>query len=199
MEFDIGKQCNRKDCSQLDFLPLTCEYCRQVFCKDHISIDGHQCSKYPKADFDGTGEMSTKSCKCHLESCTEKVLHSSNSDLILLGYLCDGCKNLFCVRHRHQQDHNCQVPESSLFDQHQKRKEAALLALKKHGMSLKSDKPSSTQEKKKLNPKVELMKMKMKATGNKSIPESSRLYLRLFYGPKEHRPIFVDKVFSLLV
>lgn len=44
MEFpDFGKHCAYKDCKQLDFLPIECDNCRAMFCKDHSRIDSHQC------------------------------------------------------------------------------------------------------------------------------------------------------------
>lgn len=44
MEFpEFGKQCAYKDCKQLDFLPVECDNCRAMFCKDHSRFDSHQC------------------------------------------------------------------------------------------------------------------------------------------------------------
>lgn len=44
MEFpNVGKQCTHKDCKQLDFLPVECDHCRALFCKDHSRVDSHQC------------------------------------------------------------------------------------------------------------------------------------------------------------
>jgi len=44
MEFpDFGKQCANKDCKQLDFLPVKCDKCHALFCKDHSTFDSHQC------------------------------------------------------------------------------------------------------------------------------------------------------------
>ena len=39
---DIGKHCNK--CQKLDFLPFTCDFCRQVFCEDHRTQIAHQCT-----------------------------------------------------------------------------------------------------------------------------------------------------------
>lgn len=38
---DIGTNCSK--CKRLDFLPVTCEYCKQVFCEDHRKLEAHQC------------------------------------------------------------------------------------------------------------------------------------------------------------
>ncbi|KAI3407048.2 hypothetical protein KGF56_000136 [Candida oxycetoniae] len=38
---DIGKNCFF--CSQLDFLPFICEFCKQTFCSSHRTVEKHQC------------------------------------------------------------------------------------------------------------------------------------------------------------
>ncbi|XP_029411035.1 AN1-type zinc finger protein 2A isoform X6 [Nannospalax galili] len=44
MEFpDLGKHCSEQTCKQLDFLPITCDACKQDFCKDHFSYAAHKC------------------------------------------------------------------------------------------------------------------------------------------------------------
>uniref|UniRef100_A0A8C3I6M4 Zinc finger AN1-type containing 2A n=1 Tax=Chrysemys picta bellii TaxID=8478 RepID=A0A8C3I6M4_CHRPI len=51
MEFpDLGKHCSEKTCKQLDFLPLKCDACKEVFCKDHITYDQHKCTSSYKKD-----------------------------------------------------------------------------------------------------------------------------------------------------
>ncbi|KAG8428894.1 hypothetical protein GDO86_018968 [Hymenochirus boettgeri] len=45
MEFpDLGKHCSEPTCKQLDFLPLKCDACERIFCKDHITYALHKCS-----------------------------------------------------------------------------------------------------------------------------------------------------------
>nr|XP_006001775.1 PREDICTED: AN1-type zinc finger protein 2A isoform X2 [Latimeria chalumnae] len=51
MEFpDLGKQCCEKSCQQLDFLPMKCDACEEIFCKDHITYKEHKCSSTYKKD-----------------------------------------------------------------------------------------------------------------------------------------------------
>uniref|UniRef100_A0A452GN28 AN1-type domain-containing protein n=1 Tax=Gopherus agassizii TaxID=38772 RepID=A0A452GN28_9SAUR len=51
MEFpDLGKHCSEKTCKQLDFLPLKCDACEEVFCKSHITYDQHKCTSSYKKD-----------------------------------------------------------------------------------------------------------------------------------------------------
>lgn len=55
MEFpDFGKQCAHKDCKQLDFLPIKCDYCQSMFCKDHSKVDSHECVSSESAVSSGT-------------------------------------------------------------------------------------------------------------------------------------------------
>ncbi|GAU50583.1 hypothetical protein TSUD_283140 [Trifolium subterraneum] len=42
---DLGKHCQHLDCHQLDFLPFTCDGCKQVFCVEHRSYKSHECQK----------------------------------------------------------------------------------------------------------------------------------------------------------
>ncbi|XP_068653056.1 zinc finger AN1 and C2H2 domain-containing stress-associated protein 16-like [Aristolochia californica] len=44
---DLGKHCSVDDCKQIDFLPFSCDRCKQVFCLEHRSHIKHQC---PSAD-----------------------------------------------------------------------------------------------------------------------------------------------------
>ena len=44
MEFpELGKNCHKAECKQLDFLPMKCDGCSQIFCKDHFPYDTHSC------------------------------------------------------------------------------------------------------------------------------------------------------------
>lgn len=38
---DIGKNCYK--CHQLDFLPFTCEFCKNTYCSNHRTLDQHDC------------------------------------------------------------------------------------------------------------------------------------------------------------
>ncbi|XP_022967880.1 zinc finger AN1 and C2H2 domain-containing stress-associated protein 11-like [Cucurbita maxima] len=47
---NLGKHCNLEDCKQIDFLPFTCDCCRQVFCLEHRSYKRHSCPKTDRRD-----------------------------------------------------------------------------------------------------------------------------------------------------
>ncbi|XXG46166.1 hypothetical protein AAC387_Pa02g1079 [Persea americana] len=42
---NLGKHCSVEDCNLLDFLPFTCDRCKQVFCSEHRSYMKHSCPK----------------------------------------------------------------------------------------------------------------------------------------------------------
>lgn len=45
MEFpDLGQHCSENSCKILDFLPLKCDACRNIYCKDHFQYRQHGCS-----------------------------------------------------------------------------------------------------------------------------------------------------------
>ncbi|KAK6311644.1 hypothetical protein J4Q44_G00173080 [Coregonus suidteri] len=51
MEFpDLGEHCSENSCKQLDFLPMRCDACEEIFCKDHISYANHKCMSSYKKD-----------------------------------------------------------------------------------------------------------------------------------------------------
>ncbi|XP_017460786.1 PREDICTED: AN1-type zinc finger protein 2A-like, partial [Rhagoletis zephyria] len=44
MEFpDLGEHCSLKECRQLDFLPIKCSSCKQIFCSNHFRFEAHHC------------------------------------------------------------------------------------------------------------------------------------------------------------
>ncbi|XP_048723200.1 AN1-type zinc finger protein 2A isoform X3 [Caretta caretta] len=92
MEFpDLGKHCSEKTCKQLDFLPLKCDACKEVFCKDHITYDTHKCTSSYKKIFTN---------KCLKEGCKRKEM---------MKLVCNQCHGNFCIKHRHPLDHDCKV------------------------------------------------------------------------------------------
>eukprot|EP00064_Thunnus_orientalis_P002488 superscaffoldBa00000184_g2495 len=51
MEFpDLGEHCSEKTCKRLDFLPMRCDACQEIFCKDHITYANHKCTSSYKKD-----------------------------------------------------------------------------------------------------------------------------------------------------
>nr|CAB3267912.1 AN1-type zinc finger protein 2A [Phallusia mammillata] len=134
MEFpDLGKHCAERSCHQLDFLPLKCDACEQVFCKNHMRYDDHNChSAYKKdvqvpvcplcgkpvpvprgetpdikvgehIDRDCQSDPAKKKRKAYANRCSVSKCKQHE----LMPVICPNCRQNFCLRHRHQQDHDC--------------------------------------------------------------------------------------------
>ncbi|NP_001086833.1 zinc finger, AN1-type domain 2A L homeolog [Xenopus laevis] len=141
MEFpDLGRHCSETTCKQLDFLPLKCDACEELFCKNHITYDQHKCSAaymknvlVPVCPLCGTpvpvkkGEMADiavgqhidKNCTSDLSRPKQKIFTNrcfkagcKNKELMKI--ICDHCHNNFCLSHRHPVDHNCKAGEQVL-------------------------------------------------------------------------------------
>ncbi|XP_070552498.1 AN1-type zinc finger protein 2B-like [Ptychodera flava] len=135
MEFpDLGKHCCEPTCKQLDFLPMKCDSCQQIFCKDHITYKSHNCeSSYRKdvqvpvcplcnqpvpvtrgeppdikvsdhIDRDCQSDPAKKKRKAYANKCSVKGCKQRE----LIPVVCDSCRLNFCLKHRHQQDHKCE-------------------------------------------------------------------------------------------
>ncbi|XP_072040014.1 AN1-type zinc finger protein 2A-like [Amphiura filiformis] len=134
MEFpDVGEHCSEKTCKQLDFLPMKCDACGSIFCRDHILYDKHSCSSSHLKDIQvpvcplcnkpvpvkrgqqpdiGVSDHIDNECqsdkaikkrKVYANRCTLKGCKQKE----LVQVLCDACHKNFCLRHRHTLDHDC--------------------------------------------------------------------------------------------
>jgi len=137
MEFpDLGKQCSERSCRQLDFLPMKCDACSLIFCKDHLQYDTHCCSSSYKKNIQvpvcplcnqpipvSRGSVPDLAVSEHIENnckvrSKEKVFSnrcnkSKCKKKELVPLICDTCKLNFCLTHRHPADHDCQGPKIS--------------------------------------------------------------------------------------
>ena len=53
MEFpELGQNCMVVECNDLDFLPITCQYCKKSLCGKHFLPDDHKCQEYHKQSED---------------------------------------------------------------------------------------------------------------------------------------------------
>ncbi|XP_037094402.1 AN1-type zinc finger protein 2A-like [Pollicipes pollicipes] len=134
MEFpDLGKHCSQSSCRQIDFLPVKCDACQNIFCKDHFTYAQHQCpSAYKKnvqvpvcplcsapvpiargalpdaavslhIDNDCASDPAVKKRKIYTNRCSKKGCKVKE----LVKVTCDSCMLNFCLSHRHAQDHDC--------------------------------------------------------------------------------------------
>ncbi|XP_062918062.1 AN1-type zinc finger protein 1 isoform X2 [Mobula hypostoma] len=160
-ELEIGKHCTVQHCRQLDFLPFVCDACSGTYCLEHRNKDAHGCSgvlirKEPVQSEGSSYSCSFKSCKANE----------------LVPIICPECNKHFCLKHRHQSDHDCekqQVSKSHLFVIQQSKEEAVAnkaIPVKKGRTGAKNDATAA---------KVALMKLKLHAVGDKSIPQKLKL------------------------
>ncbi|KAJ2631155.1 AN1-type zinc finger protein 1 [Coemansia sp. RSA 1290] len=142
----IGEFCSKKECKQLDFLPVVCDYCRQPFCKIHGSVSAHSCPKAPRA-------AAPASTGCAGEVPVSVYTHPDRTP---------------------PQKH---VQTKKVLSAEQRQ---ALEALKR---TANKSAPRSRKQAA-VSPKIELMRLKAKATGNESIGMSDRLYFSVLWQDK---------------
>ncbi|XP_028743388.1 AN1-type zinc finger protein 1 isoform X4 [Peromyscus leucopus] len=174
-ELDIGQHCQVQHCRQRDFLPFVCDGCSGIFCLEHRSKDSHGCPEVnvikerPKTD-------EHKSYPCSFKDCTE---------VELVAVICPYCEKNFCLRHRHQSDHGCEkleIPKPRMAATQKLVKD--IIETKAGGAVSKGRKGAKTSG---TAAKVALMKLKMHADGDKSLPQTERIYFQVYLpkGSKE--------------
>eukprot|EP00798_Chlamydomonas_sp_ICE-L_P002322 gene2322-8613_t len=129
----IGEHCGVPECSQLDFLPFTCDCCSRTFCLDHRSYSTHACpsagSKQTevivcpvcaKAIRLGPGQEPNAAFEAHsLTGCDpshyQKVHNKPRCPVpgckekltLTSTYRCKHCATKVCLKHRDVDDHAC--------------------------------------------------------------------------------------------
>ncbi|XP_044253965.1 AN1-type zinc finger protein 2A [Tribolium madens] len=140
MEFpDVGKHCSEPNCNKLDFLPIKCDVCSEIFCDEHYSYIRHNCANaYQKdnqvpvcplcnkpipvpqgqqpdfvvgahIDNDCQSDPAKNKRKVFTNKCSMKGCKIKE----VVRVICDNCNMNFCLKHRHTVDHNCQGKKSS--------------------------------------------------------------------------------------
>ncbi|XP_071603760.1 AN1-type zinc finger protein 2B isoform X5 [Heliangelus exortis] len=134
MEFpDLGDHCSWPACQRLDFLPLKCDACEQIFCTDHIAYAQHDCTSAYKKDVQVpvcplcntpvpvrrgempdvvVGEHIDRDCKSDpaqrkRKIFTNKCLKPGCKQKEMMKVICDQCHKNYCLKHRHPLDHDC--------------------------------------------------------------------------------------------
>ncbi|ELU06762.1 hypothetical protein CAPTEDRAFT_104642 [Capitella teleta] len=162
-ELDIGAHCTAPHCHQLDFLPIKCFLCEQIFCKIHAAYENHKCPKFDNTIVD-PGKSLAITYTCHFKACKQREQTQ---------VICPMCNRTFCLQHRHAQDHECPMLEAP---------KERMPNTRDHIQKILTEKP--TRKQKMLSKKacitaakVQLMKIKMKAVGKKGIPEAEQFFL----------------------
>lgn len=194
----LGQQCAVKDCAQLDFLPVKCAHCSHTFCKDHSFASNHKCEGLPEnVSIESHSEHDEKRYPCSSDACSER-------DVIEL--LCSMCKKHFCVSHRH---HGCSDPRKEAqrarrekFEAPKRQFNAAKDAVNKMVDAKIEKNRGLTGAKLETANKIQLMRLKQKATGRKNVPISSRTYFLAHWKPQgssetQSKAVFVNKDWPL--
>ncbi|XP_039294520.1 AN1-type zinc finger protein 2A [Nilaparvata lugens] len=141
MEFpDLGKHCSESTCKKLDFLPVKCDACSQIFCMDHMTYTGHACEsaykknvQVPVCPLCNTPIPSTRgdppdiAVSAHIDSqCqsqpaknrrkvyTHRCALKGCKSKEMIALVCNECTLNFCLKHRHASDHKCQGKKAAL-------------------------------------------------------------------------------------
>uniref|UniRef100_A0A3B5MRQ8 Zinc finger, AN1-type domain 2A n=1 Tax=Xiphophorus couchianus TaxID=32473 RepID=A0A3B5MRQ8_9TELE len=141
MEFpDLGEHCSEKTCKRLDFLPMRCDACQEIFCKDHITYANHKCTSSYKKDVQvpvcplcntpipikrgempdiKVGEHIDQDCKSDPAQRKRKIFTNKCSkggckQKEMIRVTCDQCHLNYCLKHRHPLDHDCKTDGKSL-------------------------------------------------------------------------------------
>jgi len=131
----MGQHCQENSCKQLDYLPMKCDACSSLFCKDHLTYDDHACSGKYKKDIQvpvcplcsapvpvARGAVPDLAVSAHIDQgCPAKkkpkvfknrchrIQHGKQCKTHeLVPCVCTACNTNFCLAHRHPADHDCQ-------------------------------------------------------------------------------------------
>ncbi|KAI0792936.1 hypothetical protein C8Q75DRAFT_714014 [Abortiporus biennis] len=181
----IGAHCSLSSCNLNDFLPIRCR-CSNLFCRDHILPDSHQCPLLNQSIESLNSDSGfAKLEKCAFGACKRPSLESFVSRETKLNdedengrvkAVCERCGGAFCALHRTPSSHSCTSPDPSTLVSPKNIAAKALLV--KHfpssssatSSASSSSSPSTTtmQQKKKkpLTPqqlKIQAIKMRHKA------------------------------------
>lgn len=132
----MGEHCSEQSCKQLDYLPMKCDACSQLFCNSHLLYDDHNCSSKYKKDIQvpvcplcsapvpyDRGTLPDLAVSAHIDQdCKQKKKDKVYSNRCnkpkckkkeLIKIVCDTCKLTFCLTHRHPDDHSCAGPAAA--------------------------------------------------------------------------------------
>jgi predicted nucleic acid binding AN1-type Zn finger protein len=133
---DKGIHCEEKFCHQLDYLPLKCKACSKNFCSEHIKYANHHCTESYKFNYEipvcplcnhtiefqrgkdldiclaehiQQCELNSHMNKLQIQKSQKKKCSFNNcKSKDSLRFDCQKCHNSYCIKHRIQEDHNCQ-------------------------------------------------------------------------------------------
>ena len=90
---DQEARCCEKYCSKVNFIPMKCDACYQIYCKDHLEYEDHDCSERMRRNYDDEKkERSNQVPLC--PQCSQPVPLSLGSDPeeLMFQHLGNSCK-----------------------------------------------------------------------------------------------------------
>jgi AN1-type zinc finger protein 2 len=133
---DKGKHCSEEYCHQFDILPAKCKACLKIFCNEHIKYDNHKCREAYKFDYQiptcplchetiefQRGKDLNICLAEHIQNCEneesnmkKKKANKTKCSILkcktksnIMPFECKNCNKNFCIKHRMQEDHDCQA------------------------------------------------------------------------------------------
>jgi len=171
---DLGAPCTK--CNTNDFLPFVCVYCKEIYCKEHReAVTGHNCSSYKEVNnivLEKPDEKRPERC-----SFCRQIVRNAMEMVV-----CDKCEVKHCLGHRHPESHECaKLKEEKLRVQHSLRTQPQHkpVAIVPGVKGIKNDA---------LAKKVAFMKLKQKAKGLSSIPQTERVYVNITIQAERSEP-----------
>ncbi|KAJ2721188.1 AN1-type zinc finger protein 1 [Coemansia sp. Benny D115] len=163
----VGKNCDYESCGVLDFLPMHCGFCDRDFCSKHGGVIAHNCPNAPQRTVDAA-----------------QRLPASTNDVPVSYYTHPPRTGPKDVRTESKKT----LTGEQL---------AALESVKNDaaagGAGSLADKPAVRPTKPpRVSPKIELMRLKAKATGNSSMDMKDRLYMCVRWNTKS-LVVFINK------
>lgn len=178
---DLGKVCADPSCKRLDFLPVQCHLCELIFCSEHLFP--HQDNVH-KSRFVPELKKIEDVYVCSQDGCKERSV---------VPLKCPQCAKHYCVRHRHVNE--CEAKSLDEIEREKEKYHAPQrqFAQAKSVVELGLAESRKKAKNKQLVTKVQLMRLKSKAGGSKTIPTDDRVYFSVSVGSERVVPVFVSK------
>jgi len=131
----MGEHCTEPSCKLLDYLPMKCDACEKIFCKDHLLYDDHRCDSLHKKNIQvpvcplcsnpvpvTRGTLPDIAISQHIDQAcqikkkdkvfTNRCNKPKCKKKELIKVTCNICNLNFCLTHRHPNDHECKGPSA---------------------------------------------------------------------------------------
>uniref|UniRef100_A0A023FGY2 AN1-type domain-containing protein n=1 Tax=Amblyomma cajennense TaxID=34607 RepID=A0A023FGY2_AMBCJ len=134
MEFpELGQHCSESSCKRLDFLPVKCDACGKIYCKDHFQYRHHGCTVGISKDVQvpvcplcncpvpsRRGDLPDVAVSSHIDrECQSDPAQAKRKAYVnrcsvkgckqkeLIPVNCRHCSLNHCLKHRYPDEHNC--------------------------------------------------------------------------------------------